>query len=224
MDGAQMVSYPESRLSKLQKAVLDAFFERERAFFLTGGAALAGFHLGHRTTKDLDLFTHDAAAFERGVPLLRDVARALGLVLELRQDAPGFKRALLSSREDALVVDLVLDETLPAFARERRGKIELDPPGEILANKLTAIVGRSEERDLVDVMFLERAGLTVENALPRALEKDGGCTPAQLAWLLSQIEVPDGATLPAGIEAAELRDYVAHLIERLRRLAHPQPH
>jgi len=57
----------EGRLTELQILVLEGFFARERAFFLTGGAALVGFHLGHRTTKDLDLFTHDAEAFERGV-------------------------------------------------------------------------------------------------------------------------------------------------------------
>jgi nucleotidyltransferase AbiEii toxin of type IV toxin-antitoxin system len=46
---------------------------------------------------------------------------------------------------------------------------------EILANKLTAIVGRAEKRDLIDVMLLERAGYSIEAALPAALAKDGGC-------------------------------------------------
>lgn len=32
-------------LTELQWMVLEAFFEREGAFFLTGGAALVGFHL-----------------------------------------------------------------------------------------------------------------------------------------------------------------------------------
>jgi hypothetical protein len=52
-----MASSAPSKLTAFQKDVLDAFFRRERGFFLTGGAALAGFHLGHRTTDDLDLFT-----------------------------------------------------------------------------------------------------------------------------------------------------------------------
>ena len=45
-----------SQLTALQSALLDAFFRHEQRMFLTGGAALAGFHLGHRTTEDLDLF------------------------------------------------------------------------------------------------------------------------------------------------------------------------
>jgi hypothetical protein len=43
-----------SRLDPFQQELLAAFFAREQRFFLTGGAALAGFHLGHRETRDLD--------------------------------------------------------------------------------------------------------------------------------------------------------------------------
>src|SRR5262249_35372481 len=157
-------------------------FRRERGFFLTGGAALAGFHLCHRTTDDLDLFTRDAPAFERGRFVLADVATALGGELQIRQDAPGFKRVVLTRGEEGLVIDLVKDPG-PQLHPDKleRGHIVLDPADEILANKLTALVGRAEERDLIDVMFLEQAGYSIEAALPAALAKDGGCTPATLA-------------------------------------------
>ena len=102
-----------------------------------------------------------------------------------------------------------------------RDHILLDSAPEILANKLTTLVGRAEERDLIDVMFLERAGYSVDTALPRALAKDGGCTPATIAWLLSEITIPDGVVLLAGVTAAELRGYVADLITRLLVLAAP---
>lgn len=46
-----------NRLDSLQQEVLSAFFKYKSHFFLTGGAALAGFYLQHRTTKDLDFFT-----------------------------------------------------------------------------------------------------------------------------------------------------------------------
>ena len=51
-----MASSPD-RLSALQYDVLSAFFRAAPVgWFLTGGAALAGFWLKHRTTEDLDLF------------------------------------------------------------------------------------------------------------------------------------------------------------------------
>jgi predicted nucleotidyltransferase component of viral defense system len=217
-----VVSSAPSKLTALQKDVLDAFFQRERGFFLTGGAALAGFHLGHRTTDDLDLFARDASAFERGRFVLSDVAAALGGELQVRQDAPGFKRVVLTRGHEGLVIDLVKD-TGPQLHLDKleRDHIVVDPADEILANKLTALVGRAEERDLIDVMFLERAGYPIEAALPVALAKDGGCTPATLAWLLSEVTIPDGAVLPAGVSPAELRVYVTELIARLLVLAAP---
>lgn len=157
---------------------------------MTGGAALAGFWLHHRTTSDLDLFTLDDDAFER---------------------APH------------VVVDLVR-ERVPQLHAEKAiiDGIAVDPPDEILANKLTALVGRQEERDLVDVMFLERQlNLRVEDLLPAALAKDGGATPATLAWLLSELSIPDSAKLPAGSTPEELRGYLTKLIPRLRQAARP---
>jgi hypothetical protein len=218
-----MASLVRSKLTPLQTEVLEAFFQRERGFFLTGGAALAGFHLGHRATDDLDLFTSEARAFERGHFVLTEVAQELGAALQVRQDAPGFKRLVLTRGVDALVIDLVKDSgpQLHADKLERDGVV-MDPADEILANKLTALVGRAEERDLVDVMFLERAGYSVEAMLPAALAKDGGCTPATLAWLLSEIQIPDGVVLPAGVSSAELRAYVSNLISRLLTIAAPK--
>lgn len=64
-------------------------------------------------------------------------------------------------------------------------------------------------------MFLEQAGYPVDDALPAALTKDGGCTPATLAWLLSEIAIPSGVSLPANVSPDTLRDYVNALIALL---------
>ena len=93
---------------------------------------------------------------------------------------------------------------------------------ESFANKLCTVLSRSEERDLVDLMLLDRAGHVVEDALQAALSKDGGCTPAALAWNLSQVSIPDGVELPGEATAAELSEFVAELVVRLRRAAAPQ--
>jgi hypothetical protein len=210
-------------LTPLQKDVLGAFFHRERHFFLTGGAALAGFHLHHRVTDDIDLFTVLPGAFERGPHVVAEVGSALGASVAVRQDAPGFKRYAVTRGDGTLIVDLVLDRGVQVCPTKLdRDGVVVDPLEEILANKLTTLVGRAEERDLVDVFFIERAGHPVESALSAALSKDGGCTPATLAWVLSEWQIPDGAVLPAGVTAATLRGFVADLVERLRRLAAPR--
>lgn len=98
----------------------------------------------------------------------------------------------------------------------------MDPLREIAANELTTVVSRMEERDLVDLFVLERSGTVAESLLDAALAKDGGCTPATLAWLLSQITIPDGARLPGGIDPRELQTWLTELVGRLRRAAAPR--
>lgn len=212
----------QSRLNALQERILAAFFQRERGFFLTGGGALAGYHLRHRETGDLDLFTVDDAAFQRGRHVMGEVAVALGARLEVVQDAPGFRRMVLSGDAGAVVVDLVRERAhqLHDEKLELDG-VRVDPPDEIMANKLTTLVERAEERDLVDLLLLERCGLRVEELLDAALRKDGGCTPATLAWLLAEAKIPDDTALPAGVTPAELRGWVDSLVQRLRAVAFP---
>lgn len=206
----------------MQRAVLTEFFRRERGFFLTGGAALVGYHLHHRTTDDLDLFTLNAEAFERARRVLPGIAEALSSRFEIRIEAPDFLRVALTKDDEGLVVDVVRERVKQVVPIKPVVEgVSIDPVEEIFANKLTALVGRQEERDLIDVLYLERAGYPLEPALAAALEKDGGCTPATLAWLLSQLEIPDDATLPGDVDPAELRSYVAELVTRLRRLAAP---
>jgi predicted nucleotidyltransferase component of viral defense system len=191
-----MASSPD-RLTSLQRALLEAFFARETGFYLTGGAALAAFHLGHRASDDLDLFTLNDEAFERGEHALLDAAASLGCRVDERQRAPGFRRLVVSRGDDGVLVDLVRERVPQAFGeKQSRGAIRIDPPAEILANKLAALAGRAEIRDLVDVQALEAFGLRVEEVLPAVLTKDGGATPATIAWVLSEIAIPDGAALP----------------------------
>jgi hypothetical protein len=146
-----VASLPHSKLTALQGEVLDAFFQRERGFFLTGGAALAGFHLGHRMTDDLDLFTHQELAFERGRYVLADVAAAIGGELQVRQDAPGFKRLVLTRGDEGVVIDIVKDTSHQLHPDKlERDNIVIDPADEIQANKLAALVGRARIRGRPD--------------------------------------------------------------------------
>jgi hypothetical protein len=210
-----------SLLSPLQRELLESFFRRETRFFLTGGAALAGYYLGHRRTEGLGLFT-TADALDDGEAVLRDAARELRATVESVQTSPTFRRRLVRRGAEAVLVDLVRDEAPQSEAGKRReGDVVLDSAEEILANKLCALLARAEVRDLVDVFFLERAGFGTEGALPLAARKDGSVTAAELAWVLSTIKIRDDARIPGGVGAATLREFAGSLERRLVALAHP---
>jgi hypothetical protein len=61
----------------------------------------------------------------------------------------------------------------------------------------------------------------MENALPAAAQKDGGLTPAQLAWVLSEVRIGDDAKPPGGVDVVTLRTYLSSLVARLTALARP---
>ena len=211
-----------SKLGELQQRFLQAFFLKETRFFLTGGAALAGFYLGHRETHDLDLITL-TDAMEEGSVAIAEVAREMGAKLESIQTSPDFRRYMLTHKSEAIVIDLIREHVAQIIPdKPVIGIVRIDPPEEILANKLCALLGRAEIRDLIDVRALEISGYSVESALPAAASKDAGLTPGQLSWVLSQITLGDDLIPPGGLSVQELRIYLDDLVARLIRLAFPK--
>lgn len=138
------------------------------------------------------------------------------------QDAGSFWRAHVSVGSIVREFDLV-HESVP--------DIEPPPPPiegviveslrDLRAAKLTCLLSRSEPRDLVDILFLERASFQPEEDLALALRKDAGMDPAILAWLLRDFPVEPLPRMLASLTVDELRAYRDDLRERFRRLAVP---
>lgn len=210
-----------SRLTPLQYELLTAFAPRAPEFFLTGGAALAHFHLGHRQTEDLDFFTH-GNVLAQGADALRQSAAEVGASVSVVTDAPEFKRYLVSRGPEAIKVDLVRDAHPSLAAKAVVGGIVVDGPDEILANKLTpSVITRGEPRDIVDIWYLEKLGLRIEDALPRAIRKEV-FTAAELSQYLSRWDIGDDTPVPGGLTVEQLRAYVRELSDRLAILAFPR--
>lgn len=209
-------------LDRLQRDLLKAFFAREQRFFLTGGAALVGYYLHHRETLDLDLFTTEEN-LDDGEAALLAAAKEIGGTVERLRTSTSFRRYLVRRGSESVVADIAQD-LAPQIDSEKPvlDGIRVDSTREIMANKLCTLLSRGELRDLVDVRALEEAGLRVEDHLEFAARKDAGLTPAQLAWVLSQLEIGEDATPPGGVSAGELRAYLEDLVQRLSIAAFPK--
>jgi hypothetical protein len=149
--------------------------------------------------------------------LVRGTAAEIGASVESIQSHPDFKRYLIRAGEESLLVDVVRDRAPQLYQKVVRDGILTDPVEEIVANKICAVIGRSEVRDLVDLYFLERAGYPAERFIGDAARKDGGVTAATFAWVLSRLAIP--TALPAGLEVDTLRGFARELEARMRRLA-----
>ena len=75
--------------------------------------------------------------------------------------------------------------------RARRGgqRILLDTTHQILVNKLCALLGRAELRDMEDVRVLLDRGQSLSRALSDAPKQDAGFSPLTLAWTLRQLPI-----------------------------------
>lgn len=216
-------------LSPLQQRILRALAGVEPQWTLTGGGALTGFHLHHRTTRDLDLFLHGRATLEDYATRVADRLRADGLRVSSVQSGTSMHRPLVATEGNTTILDLVADPVPVIESPERRSwgthVIQVDTAHEILVNKLCALVQHSELRDLFDVWKLVEAGADLGRAVVDAPRKDGGFSPLTLAWLLKELAL-ERAALAEGWPEERTRALAAFreaLIARLRDLARPDP-
>ena len=166
------------KLTPLQRRIVRVLATLTPPWTLTGGGALAGIHLGHRTTRDLDLFWRDRPALGQSVTEALDLLRADRMDVVVLRTAPMFSELRVSQGADVCIVDLVA-EPFPAVEPPERvvidgAAIAVDTKHEILVAKLTALLGRTELRDLVDVQALLGVGTDLVAALRDAPKKDAG--------------------------------------------------
>lgn len=216
-----------SRLSPLQERVLAILAEVEPPWTLTGGAALAAVHLRHRDTRDLDLFWHGQQDLARVAMVGRDSLQSVGLGVDTLQTAATFQRLRVTDGTEVVLVDLVADAVAPLdppmMANVGTASILVDTVREILANKLCALLGRMEMRDLIDVRGPLDAGGDLRQALTDAAVKDGGFSPLTLAWALRGLQVGPLAAA-SGMDASEVGEidqFRLNLISRVVDLADP---
>lgn len=138
----------------LQDKVLESLSGNFGVFHLTGGTALGRFYLNHRYSEDLDLFTNKNPNYTDSVDQIREILRnkfhASDEKVILYQD---FVRVWIPGKED-LKVEMVNDVPerwgIPLLA----GNLPIDTVGNILANKLTALVSRDEPKDVFDIVTI----------------------------------------------------------------------
>jgi hypothetical protein len=195
---------------------------------LTGGGALAGFHLAHRETRDLDLFWRNRGELGTLAAQAIDQLRADGLEARALRTAPAFGELRVSDGGGTCIVDLVAEPfppiESPVTAEIDGATIALDSRREILASKVAALLERSELRDLADVKALLDAGGDLEAALRDAPSKDAGFSPLTLAWVLKGWDPRPAARAlgMSGPEAEDLASFRQWLIDRLASATAPE--
>lgn len=155
--------------------------------YLAGGAAILAEANSTRFSRDLDYF-HDttarvASAFETDHDLL--VEKGFEVQTELSQ--PGYIRAVVSQGEQFTKIEWAQDSTwrfMPVQKSEKFG-YQLHPV-DLATNKVLALAGREEVRDLVDTLFLHQNQLSLGALVWAAVGKDPGFSPLSLLEMLKR--------------------------------------
>jgi predicted nucleotidyltransferase component of viral defense system len=138
-------------LYELQDRVLEIVFNTEREFYLTGGTCLSRFYFEKRYSDDLDFFTNQSPRYYFAY---KNIFSELSKIFQVSHEveAKEFHRIKI---EKTLIVDFVNDSSLrykdPIFLPN---KMIIDNIENILSNKLTAIMGRDNPKDIFDVYLI----------------------------------------------------------------------
>jgi len=153
--------------------------------YLAGGAALHIEPNSKRYSNDLDYF-HDsvervAEAFEQDHALLV----AAGHAVQVAMQQPGYFRAVVSREDQATQIEWAHDSAwrfLPTVHSPEFGYCL--HPLDLAINKVLALAGRDEPRDLLDTVHVHHEVLPLGALCWAAAGKDPGFTPLSLLELL----------------------------------------
>jgi predicted nucleotidyltransferase component of viral defense system len=148
-----MGSIDYKKLYALQDKVLEKVFSVEDEFYLTGGTALSRFYQEKRYSDDLDFFTNSSTRFNFAIKnILVELSKEFTIENEL--DSRDFVRIKING---LLQVDFVNDR-VPRYKEPKvlENGYKIDTIENILSNKITAIIGRDNPKDIFDIYLISK--------------------------------------------------------------------
>lgn len=209
-------------LTPHQSKFLHAFFEHTQAFYLTGGTALSAYYLQHRYSLDLDFFTQQDEAFEDADEIVNRSCATISFESTTVRSTSYFRHFRVGTKDTQVTLHFSRDYAKQIKSPNRFGEVIVDSIEDITVNKICAALGRTENKDLIDLYFLHHAGYTIPDYFEPAQEKDGGLSEDTLAYTLSQFrisEIPSFVIKPLRLDS--LNDFLETTIKWLIEISAP---
>lgn len=149
-----MNTYYKSTLYPLQDKVLNIIKKIGTDFYLTGGTALSRCFFEYRYSDDLDFFLNSDPGFKEKVFKVIRELKSRGFDLKIQSQGDSYYSIFL---DNILKVDFVNDvsshigEFIETDIFPRVDNVE-----NILSNKITALIGRDEPKDVVDIWVINK--------------------------------------------------------------------
>ena len=144
-----------TKLYHLQDKFLSWWANHKFPFYLTGGTALGRFYLNHRFSEDLDFFISAESDYRKYISELKNSLTAhFDVNIQQSLVTDDFSRFFLAENDMFLKVEFVDDPVFYVGEPETFKYGIIDNPLNILSNKLTALVGRDEPKDIFDIIHI----------------------------------------------------------------------
>jgi len=143
------------KLYQLQDNFLNWWISLELPFYLSGGTALGRFYLNHRLSEDLDFFVNSDTQYPNYISELKSkITTRFEVDIQQSLFADDFTRFYITEENINLKIELVNDVEYYVGEAKTYPFGKIDTPINILSNKLTALVGRDEPKDVFDIIYL----------------------------------------------------------------------
>lgn len=193
----QSKEFYEIKLYPMQDKILNAIDKLSLPFYLTGGTALSRGYLNHRYSDDLDFFVNDNPDFSLYAKKALDAINNVGFPINKENiiSSPNFLRIVVqSSDKTKLKIDFVNDlpyrNGVPRTCPKLPGKV--DSLENILTNKLSALIGRNEIKDSVDIWAIcHFTAFSWNDVIEKALHKEAMVESGLLSLMLSNASQED---------------------------------
>jgi len=169
------------------QAILARLLSENRTFdsYLAGGAAILIEPNTMRYSRDLDYFHDSEARVAEAFSSDRGLIETAGYSIDVDLNQPGFVRAIVRKDGQATKIEWARDSDwrfMPTLRDDRVGYVL--HPVDLATNKVLALAGRDEPRDVLDALHLHRRVLVLGALCWAACGKDPGFTPLSLLELL----------------------------------------
>ncbi len=152
---------------------------------LAGGAAMLIDPNTRRYSNDLDYFHDSVEGVGEAFTADRELLEARGYALRVGMNQPGYIRAVVRKDEHVTKVERAHDSSwrfMPTVRHEKFGFVL--HPIDLAVNKVLALAGRDEPRDLLDTLDMHHNVLCLGALCWAASGKDPGFTPLSLMGML----------------------------------------
>lgn len=124
-------------------------------FYLTGGTALGRFYLNHRYSEDLDFFVNNDPDFSKHILFIKnELQKQFKTDISKAIVTAEFARFFIDDNDTFMKLEFVNDVAYRVGNPVKSNQGNIDTVTNILSNKLTAIVGRDEPKDVFDIVTI----------------------------------------------------------------------